>query len=517
MPISIACPHCAAKFRVSDAFAGRRGACPKCRGAIEVPQAPSPSSDAEPTAPAAATMDPPDEESNAYEVAPLEPAAPALPLQPTITADADGALRMEFIGRSPKPSPKVKPKPPRELRIADLASAFQGRVGRLRPGLGYQLGLVLAALVMVLIPLVYAALVAGAGYSVYLWATEMVWLLQLTRFGAALYLIGCLGLAVATLFLLKPLVRWERRGAERLAVHRAEEPLLFAFVDRVCESVRARKPRRIELVCDATAFVRFRNPLASMLTGNIVLGIGLPLLGGLRIDHLGGVIAHELGHANQFVGMRLHGLVMHVFLWVQRQVYERDVFDETIDDWMTSDGYVAPLFGWAAAAGVALSRAALYLLLPLALAVARFLSRRQEFDADRYTIRLIGSQGFCAAHRSIMLLNVGHAAAMQALGASLERGDYPGHLPGLVVDLSRQLMGHGVVPPKPEEMSLERSRLFDTHPADAARMQRALEEQAEPLLMLNRPARDLLSDFNTLSEAATRRFLRDLWTSEDDD
>ncbi|HBO42982.1 MAG TPA: hypothetical protein DD670_03415 [Planctomycetaceae bacterium] len=37
MPINVICPGCHSRFQVSDKFAGRSGACPKCKGPIKVP------------------------------------------------------------------------------------------------------------------------------------------------------------------------------------------------------------------------------------------------------------------------------------------------------------------------------------------------------------------------------------------------------------------------------------------------------------------------------------------------
>ena len=37
MPINVICPGCHARFQVSDKFAGRSGACPKCKSPIKVP------------------------------------------------------------------------------------------------------------------------------------------------------------------------------------------------------------------------------------------------------------------------------------------------------------------------------------------------------------------------------------------------------------------------------------------------------------------------------------------------
>lgn len=39
MSINVVCPGCHTRFKVSDKFAGKSGACPKCKGKIEVPSA----------------------------------------------------------------------------------------------------------------------------------------------------------------------------------------------------------------------------------------------------------------------------------------------------------------------------------------------------------------------------------------------------------------------------------------------------------------------------------------------
>ena len=39
MPIQVLCPGCHTRFKVSDKFAGKSGACPKCKGTIQVPDA----------------------------------------------------------------------------------------------------------------------------------------------------------------------------------------------------------------------------------------------------------------------------------------------------------------------------------------------------------------------------------------------------------------------------------------------------------------------------------------------
>lgn len=45
MPISLACPACAARLKAPDGSAGRTLGCPKCRGAVVVPSVPGPATD----------------------------------------------------------------------------------------------------------------------------------------------------------------------------------------------------------------------------------------------------------------------------------------------------------------------------------------------------------------------------------------------------------------------------------------------------------------------------------------
>ena len=39
MPIHVVCPSCHARFKVGDQHGGKTGACPKCKGQIQIPKA----------------------------------------------------------------------------------------------------------------------------------------------------------------------------------------------------------------------------------------------------------------------------------------------------------------------------------------------------------------------------------------------------------------------------------------------------------------------------------------------
>lgn len=76
-------------------------------------------------------------------------------------------------------------KPPEEITAADLRSALTGRVPRRRISIFYQVGLLLVALFMVLLPLVYLAVATLAGSGVY-WYAVHGWVLFTSSLGVCM-------------------------------------------------------------------------------------------------------------------------------------------------------------------------------------------------------------------------------------------------------------------------------------------------------------------------------------------
>ena len=72
--------------------------------------------------------------------------------------------------------------------------------------------------------------------------------------------------------------------------------MLFAFVDQVCEEVRATAPKRINVDCQVNASASLGRGVRGMLGKDMVLTIGLPLLASLSLREFGGVLTHEFGH-----------------------------------------------------------------------------------------------------------------------------------------------------------------------------------------------------------------------------
>lgn len=225
--IHVTCPHCQASFGARDERAGRQGKCPKCQGVLQVPGGPA---------------------AGVARAAAMEKAPAGL-------AERDGA-------RPTRPAAST-PAPPADPRRAIL-EAFQGGLEPVRVSLSYRLGIVLVALVMVLLPLLYVVLIGLAGWGIYLHVIHDTFLLHIGhgRVGAMAVLayLAPIGAGVILLlFMVKPLFARPARRATQRSLSRQNEPLLFAFVERVCTIVGAPVPKRIDVDCEVNASASLRH------------------------------------------------------------------------------------------------------------------------------------------------------------------------------------------------------------------------------------------------------------------
>lgn len=512
MPIVVVCSGCRATFGAKDSAAGRRWKCPKCRADIFVPgpesghpaasvRTPGPVPPQSPAniPPAAVNRRPNSQPSSATQHAAPRPRhrAPARATQAT-SDDGDSLLMAEVVSASPS-----------------IVNAFQGAIEPVTVGFGYKLSIVLVLVFMLLLPVVYVALIGLVCVFLGLHAVHDTGLLHAGRGrGAALalvlYLAPLVAGAVLVFFMFKPLfARPVKRGRPR-SLNRDQEPLLFAFVDRVCEVVGAPPPSRIDVDCDVNASASFRRGLLSMFGDDLVLTIGLPLVAGLNTRQLAGVLAHEFGHFSQGAGMRLSYLVRSVSFWLTRVVYERDEWDarlvalsQGLDIRLGIVFYMARVFVW-------LTRKILWCLMMLGHMIGGILLREMEFDADCYEARLAGSDCFESTTRKMALLNAATQGAYVDLDEFAQEGRLADDLPRLIASNVGQLKP-AVVELVNKAVDEETTELFATHPASRDRIDRAREEQAPGIFHVELPGAALFRDFAALSRTCTFDFYRSVF------
>jgi predicted Zn finger-like uncharacterized protein len=493
VPFTTQCAHCQAKYRVPDNSVGKRATCTKCGKEFTVAQAKAgdpqvvdnrtqPSVAAAPAGggPVAAPPKP----GGSRPPPPRSPEAATAQARPAPSADETSALTAR-----------------------ELESAFTGSLPRTGPNLAYRLGTVLVALAMLVLPLIYLAIIVLLGFGVYYHARYDTALAEM-GYGRArlmfisLYLAPLIAGPIAVFFMLKPLLARPIRHDRYRSVTRKGEPLLFAFVDQVCKAVGSPKPRRIDVDCLVNASAHFRRGLISMLGDDLVLTVGLPLVGGLTLREFGGVLAHELGHFAQGTGMRLTYIVRSIINWFVRVVYQRDQWDEWLEQAVQSYNFRISWIFLIAHLFVLLGRGILWALLHVGLAIAGLMLRQMEYDADRYQARLAGSDAFASTMRKLHVLDSAAGFAEAQLRVALQRRQLVDDLPGLITVYARN------APPEAwrhveKQIAESKTGWLDSHPSPRERLA-AAERLASPgILHLEMPAAALFTDFGAQAVAAT--------------
>ena len=293
-----------------------------------------------------------------------------------------------------------------EHRVSPI-EAFSGVIAPAKTGSLYNVGLAVVAFAMVLLPAIYVGLIVLAAWGVFYHLTKNSWLINDGSGGGLYRLIIYLGPAVAggilVFFMVKPLYARKQKEVQPVTLDPAKEPLLFAFVEKICALVKAPMPSRIDVDCQVNASASLRHGLWSK---DLVLAIGMPLASGLDMRQFGGVLAHEFGHFAQGVGMRLTYVIRQINFWFARVVYERDTWDMQLDKTARDADFRIGIVLHTARGGVWLTRRILWILMQAGHGISCFMLRQMEYDADSYEAKLAGSDAFESTATRLPVLNV---------------------------------------------------------------------------------------------------------------
>jgi hypothetical protein len=283
-----------------------------------------------------------------------------------------------------------------------------------------------------------------------------------------------------------------------------EERVLHTFIAKVCESVGAPMPGRIELNCELNAAAGYREGLKSVVRNDLVLVIGLPLVAGLTLQELAGVIAHEFGHFSQGFGMRLSYLVRRINFWFARMCYERDLWDERLAETAENpNAGEAMLIAGVAQFCIGCTRLPLLALMYLGQGVSCYLMRQMEYDADSYEIKVAGSEAmerttlkFCT-HREVMKRTYKEIRSAWNTSRKL-----PDNFPAFFA-FQESVLPATIKTRLADRAGFSRTRIFSTHPSDGDRIRKARLAAEPGVFRLPHPARLLFRDFDTLAKQFT--------------
>ncbi|MDP6451322.1 MAG: M48 family metalloprotease, partial [Lentisphaeria bacterium] len=323
---------------------------------------------------------------------------------------------------------------------------------------------------------------------------------------------------IVFLFMIKPFLIIFRPRPEPHVVSTDDAPELFAFVERICTVLQAPIPSRIYLTTEVNASVTCRHGLLSLFRNDFVLSIGLPLVHGLDLRELAGVIAHECGHFAQATGHRVSYIVISLSNWFWRVVHDRDIFDLTLREWSRNVRILMPLF-IIVFFFIGLPRLILRCLMYMGYLVGCFFIRQMEYDADRYEALISGSKRFETTKWRIALLGTAYDLSIAGLDQAFKDGRLGDNLPVLVatnekllkVD-DRKRIRNAIYQPKPDEYSRTFADLvdvlFNTHPSDLRRIKSVRKIAAEGLFHLDGPSTVLFDNLESHGREVTTKYYK---------
>ncbi len=383
--------------------------------------------------------------------------------------------------------------------------AFQGTIRPARTTPLYRLGLAVVAFAMVLLPLVYLTLIGLTAWLVVLHLKNDTWIFSGAHGRSGLIqLVAYLGPAVAggilVFFMVKPFFAAKTKSPDPISLDPALEPMLFAFVRKVCDLVGAPVPCRIDVDCQVNASASLRRGLWS---NALVLTVGLPLVSGLDMRQFAGVLAHEFGHFAQGAGMRLTYIIRHINFWFARVVYERDEWDLKLEHAARESDLRIGVVLHAARGCVWLTRRILWALMLAGNAISCFMMRQMEYDADSYEAKIAGSDTFELTARRLRVLSVATHRAYEDVQQSWASKRLPENLPLLIGHKASSLPAE-VLQKISSAADSEKTGWFDTHPCDADRIRAARSLNEAGVFKLAEPASGLFADFAEVSKTVTR-------------
>jgi Zn-dependent protease with chaperone function len=368
----------------------------------------------------------------------------------------------------------------------------------------YRLSVALAALAMIVAPLVYVGFVGLVAWAVWLWAVvafqfagnAVTLMIYLAVLGAGLTVL---------LFLAKVFFSPPRIDRNFTPLDLTCHPLLADLIRRVCAATGAPFPAEVAVDMSMNGAASLIHPIRGLFTNEYRLTLGLPLIAVSDRQHMAHMIAHEVGHFSQGGAMRVRQLIHWSQYYLCQLVDGRDRWDIWLSGQSSGGSYLMRFFAWCASGGIRLSRLVLRLLLKGTLLINARMSREMEFHADLYAIRVAGSHAFAQSVETL----AGGGAAMQRAMQIAQRASADGRCPDDFPILVAAIFALYTPEERREFARLGRYTIgldYDTHPDDTDRLDRSDRENESGALAEHGPASELFDNFAALCRAQSLKF-----------
>lgn len=191
----------------------------------------------------------------------------------------------------------------------------------------------------------------------------------------------CIKVVLAPLFKI-----FERKKNDGKEIKRSDYPELFALIDEVVEKVECLQPKHVYLSDECNAYVNYPSMWGYIFHGRQNLTIGIPLLFGMNKTEFKAILSHEFGHFTQ-KSVNVNRIA-NLSEFLCAAIAQTQESMEKADD----DSYEAKARLFARLA-TRIMIGQYYKVAPL----NGILSRAQEYDADKHSYEVVGTDGSLSA------------------------------------------------------------------------------------------------------------------------
>ncbi|MCM8526234.1 MAG: M48 family metallopeptidase [Lentisphaeraceae bacterium] len=393
--------------------------------------------------------------------------------------------------------------------IEELENAFTGDYTKSTPGILYLIGIGLLIPLMLSLIVVYGAIASGLVWVIMKSWPESYFAVSgeftIVKLGSTISIVIS---SIVFLFMVKPLMRFFKRQ-KRIEVKREDEPLIYEFIDLLCDKIDAPRPKKIELCCEANAAASLEKGMLSLFSKDMVMTIGIPFIEGMNMRELTGILSHEIGHFAQNAGMKLTYIVRAIYYWFALIVFDRDWIDELLYNLRKKNRFsvVRGIFS-ACYLFVLIPKIILWVFIMLAHFLGNFMLRQMEYDADRYKTQAGGSEQFEKTAFKVLQMGYAEEKSFGGLSLALETkrvvDDFPGYISASYVSLTKnenkQIKKY---------LKFDRGSIGDTHPPMKKRVKAAMKSDCDGIFKLETPASRLFQNLKKIKKEITEEIYED--------
>jgi aconitate hydratase len=311
--------------------------------------------------------------------------------------------------------------------------------------------------------------------------------------------------------MLKPLFSRPMSKPSAVVLARNKEQTLYAFVEKLCQSLGAKKPSAIEVDCSARTSVGFRQGMVGFLEDEITLIIGLPAASELTTTEFTSLLAHEFGHFINKFSMRLYHIITSVQKWFYRRIFEEDQIDQKLTfSFATSEGFIRWVVLPTANFLVWLSRQILKGFSFTGNIISNFYTRQMEFNADKYAARFSGSDAFESSLFKLQSIDIAAKKALSQLKTQSrpEDNSLPNDFITLVSSNMKQKSAEDVLKAK-EPAGKNLAKLPEKNPTVRERIEAVRKLPVKAVTQSDDSAATLFVNFKEISKVTSSRFYKE--------